>query len=61
MLIEISLTSTVSADSLKIDKIYHPYVQVLEREFEWRMISADGEQKHALGRSVATHAILSRF
>lgn len=37
------------ADSSAIDKVYHPYVQPLEREIEWRMISADREQKHRLG------------
>lgn len=37
------------ADGLAIDKVYHPYVQPLEREIEWRMISGDGEQKHRLG------------
>lgn len=45
----ISLTSVVHADGLAIDKVYHPYVQPLEREVEWRMLSSDGEQKHRLG------------
>lgn len=45
----IGLATVVHADGLAIDKVYHPYVQALEREFEWRMISADGEQKHRLG------------
>lgn len=27
---------TVCADAIVIDKIYHPYVQPLEQEFEWR-------------------------
>tara|TARA_R110001606_G_scaffold399222_2_gene582492 strand:- start:153753 stop:154442 length:690 start_codon:yes stop_codon:yes gene_type:complete len=49
ILIGISLASVVNADGLMIDKVYHPYVQQLEREIEWRMISADGEQKHRLG------------
>jgi len=45
-----SITSaSASADGLAIDKVYHPYVQELEREVEWRMISADGEQKHRFG------------
>jgi hypothetical protein len=39
----------VQADSLAIDKVYHPYVQPLERELEWRMISADGDSLHRLG------------
>jgi hypothetical protein len=29
---------TVHADGVVIDKIYHPYVQPLEREFEWRAV-----------------------
>ena len=37
------------ADGNAIDKVYHPYVQALEYEVEWRMISADGDQKHRLG------------
>jgi hypothetical protein len=37
------------ADSTAIDKVYHPYVQPLEREIEFRMISADDEQKYRLG------------
>lgn len=45
----IGLMPVVHADGLAIDKVYHPYVQALEREIEWRMISADGEQKHRLG------------
>lgn len=30
-----------SADGMVIDKIYHPYVQPLEREFEWRAALQD--------------------
>ena len=45
----ISISSSVLADGSTIDKVYHPYVQPLEREIEWRMITADGEQKHRLG------------
>jgi len=37
------------ADGIAIDKVYHPYVQPLEREIEWRMIAADGQQTHRLG------------
>jgi hypothetical protein len=45
----LSFTTLVFADGSAIDKVYHPYVQPLEREIEWRMVSADGEQKHRLG------------
>ncbi len=43
------LPSCVLADSSAIDKIYHPYVQALEREIEYRMISADDETAYRLG------------
>ena len=36
--------SLVFADSAFIDKIYHPYVQPHEKEFEWRLILQDGHQ-----------------
>ena len=49
ILFGIAFTTVTHADGLAIDKVYHPYVQDLEREVEWRMISADGEQKHRLG------------
>mgnify|MGYP003385006430 CR=1 FL=1 len=45
--------SSVFADDLAIDKVYHPYVQPLERELEWRMISADGEQLYRLSLGTA--------
>ena len=43
------------ADGIAVDKVYHPYVQPLERELEWRMISADGQQLHQLayGQSIS--------
>lgn len=49
LLLSFVLSQSVWADGLAIDKVYHPYVQPLEREIEWRMISADGEQKHRFG------------
>lgn len=39
----------LAADDVAIDKVYHPYVQALEHEIEWRIISADGQQLHRLG------------
>ena len=45
----INLPLICNADGVAVDKVYHPYVQPLEREVEWRMISADGEQKHRFG------------
>jgi hypothetical protein len=50
------------ADGVVIDKIYHPYVQPLEQELEWRSIhqdeqpgTADNKQLHRLayGRSLS--------
>lgn len=51
------------ADSLSIDKIYHPYVNALEKEAEWRMRSADGQQQHkfALGNTVSNKLYLEAY
>lgn len=48
------VSSHLKADGSAIDKVYHPYVQPLERELEWRMVGADGDhlQRLGLGRSV---------
>tara|TARA_R110002095_G_scaffold76427_4_gene65325 strand:+ start:1069 stop:1743 length:675 start_codon:yes stop_codon:yes gene_type:complete len=43
------LPCSTLADSLSVDKVYHPYVQPLEREIEVRMVSADGEEFYRLG------------
>ncbi|MCX4186850.1 hypothetical protein [Methylophaga sp. OBS4] len=45
----IVVSSALQADGSAIDKIYHPYVQPLEREIEWRMVGADGDHKQRLG------------
>ena len=45
----LNVAANVHADGLAIDKVYHPYVQPLEREVELRMTSADGEQKYRFG------------
>ncbi|MBL1320889.1 MAG: hypothetical protein COA63_007485 [Methylophaga sp.] len=39
----------VLADSSAVDKIYHPYVQPLEHEIEYRTISASDEMTYRLG------------
>ncbi len=49
LLLSVFVVSAARADGVGIDKVYHPYVQPLERELEWRMISADGEQNYRLG------------
>ena len=51
------LATAVRADGVAIDKVYHPYVEQLEWELEWRMTHQDenpasGEkrlQQHSLG------------
>ncbi len=45
----LACSSSVWADSSAIDKVYHPYVQPLEQEIEYRMISADDEMAYRLG------------
>lgn len=57
------LYNTADADSVAIDKVYHPYIQPLERELEWRMISVDGEQKHrlGLGKSFSDHLFIEGY
>ncbi|MCX4189625.1 hypothetical protein [Methylophaga sp. OBS3] len=47
----IFLMTSVSAlaDGSAVDKVYQPYVQPLERELEWRLTDADGEQTQRLG------------
>lgn len=50
------LATQVMADGSTIDKIYHPYVQLLEKEWEYRLTherddddSVDGRMVHKLG------------
>lgn len=43
------ISSSVQADGTTIDKVYHPYVQPLEREVEWRMIASESDTLHKLG------------
>lgn len=39
-------SSSVGADGLTIDKVYHPYVQPLERELELRWLRYETDQKN---------------
>jgi len=54
------LLSNAIADGLTIDKVYHPYVQPLEREIEFRWINYDTNQSNnnkvqlGFGKSFAT-------
>jgi len=43
------LSVSVAASEFSVDKVYHPYVQPLERELEWRMLLGDGQQLHRFG------------
>jgi hypothetical protein len=50
----------VLADGIVVDKVYHPYVDALERELEWRSIVQDSQegietpaQKHQLSLGTA--------
>ncbi len=52
----VSAAPTLLADGVGVDKVYHPYVQPLERELEYRSVwiesgdqPADGLQYHRLG------------
>jgi hypothetical protein len=59
------------ADGSAIDKVYHPYVEQLEWEVEWRMIHEDenpltGEERRqlhrlGLGRAVAEYVFLEAY
>jgi hypothetical protein len=43
-------TPTAHADGLVVDKVYHPYVLANEKEFEWRIMSSQTENKNRLGQ-----------
>jgi hypothetical protein len=45
MALAVLMPEDVRADGLVIDKIYHPYVDALEREFEYRAIVPDEEDE----------------
>jgi hypothetical protein len=61
----------VWADGSSIDKVYHPYVEQLEWELEWRMTHADEnpqngaerEQLHriGLGRAIAEYVFIEGY
>lgn len=51
------------ADGDTVDRVYHPYVQALEHEIEWRMVSADGQQTQRLsyGQSISDTLFLEGY
>ncbi|TDG11860.1 hypothetical protein E2F43_15950 [Seongchinamella unica] len=65
------LPAAARGDGSSIDKVYHPYVEQLEWELEWRLTHADenpltgtkGEQKHrfGLGRAVSEFVFIEGY
>ena len=56
-------SASAAADKLAIDKIYHPYVQSMEKEFEWRSIYPDSSetQRFAYGQAVSDNLFLEGY
>lgn len=62
------ISSAVSADGLSIDKVYHPYVQPLERELEFRWLYFDQNANNdnqiyrlGYGQSVSENLFLEAY
>lgn len=62
------ISSAVSADGLSIDKVYHPYVQPLERELEFRWLYFDRNANNnnqiyrlGYGQSVSENLFLEAY
>ena len=49
----ISFFSTVYADGVVVDKVYHPYVLPNEREVEWRLFSHRENENNKLAQRIA--------
>lgn len=49
----LSYTSTVYADGVVVDKVYHPYVLPNEREVEWRLFSHKDSHNNKLAQRFA--------
>ncbi len=49
----LSYTSTVYADGVVVDKVYHPYVLPNEREVEWRLLSHKESENNNLAQRFA--------
>src|SRR5690606_26906445 len=37
------VSATPWADGFAVDKVYHPYVEAMEQEIEWRVVAHSGE------------------
>lgn len=62
------LTTNVIADGLTIDKVYHPYVQPLERELEFRWLHYDDDKTNSnhvyrlgIGQSFTTNWFVEAY
>lgn len=59
--------STVNADGVVVDKVYHPYVLPNEREVEWRLLSQQDSannqlaQRFAYGQSLTDTVMLELY
>ena len=42
--------STIVADGMVVDKVYHPYVLANEKEFEWRLMSSQTDDDNRLAQ-----------
>ncbi len=49
----LSYTSTVCADGVVVDKVYHPYVTANEQEVEWRLFSPKESKNNNLAQRFA--------
>jgi hypothetical protein len=53
LVLELSLTQAVYADSNPVDKVYHPLVVANERKVEWRFAARELEDKNYLAQRFA--------
>jgi hypothetical protein len=62
-LLALLISAAAIADGTAIDKVYHPYVQPLERELEWRMVAAEGDylQRLGLGKSFSDNVFIEIY
>lgn len=63
VVLSLVLPTVAIADNLTIDKVYHPYVQAMEKEVEWRMVAADGDhlQRLGIGRALSDRIFVEGY
>ncbi|MGQ8365382.1 hypothetical protein [Glaciecola sp. 1036] len=60
-LILLLMSFNALADGIVVDRVYHPYVTVNEREFEWRFMSSQTDDKNILNQKLGYgHAIFEK-